>query len=156
VGRLSAEELGLPRRRARELTLRVAWQRVAGDALARRAVPLSIERGVLVVGIADERWIDTARALIPRLVGRLAGAHPELGVRRCRLRVGDRDATEAPVRIVPEEPGEAGTAEGDPSVRPSDEGLGTPELPVASRLELAMERYLEQGSRRRTPERPRR
>lgn len=154
VGRLSAEELGLPRRRARELTLRAAWQRIAGEALAKRAAALTIERGVLVIGIEDERWVETTKALIPRLVGRLAGLHPELGVRRCRLRVGKRDSSEAPLQVVPEQPSEPGTSDGRPTEGSKGDRSG-PDIPVGERLEIAMERYLEQGARR-PPTPPRR
>ena len=155
VGRLSAAELGLPRGRARELTLRTAWQRVAGEALARRAAALSIERGVLVIGIEDERWVETAKALIPRLVGRLAGLHPELGVRRCRLRVGDRASTEAVLRVVPEQSSEPRRPDRESTPESETDRPSSPDIPPARRLEIAMERYLEQGARRRPP-RPRR
>ena len=150
VGRVSATELGLSRRRADELTLRVAWRRVAGEALARRAAALSIERGVLVIGIEDERWVETAKALIPRLVGRLAGSHPELGVRRCRLRVGERGSTEAALRVVPEEASESGTTDREPTRESETERPSSPDIPVGRRLEEVMERYLEQGARRRS------
>jgi len=154
VGRLGTEDLGLSRRRARELTLSTAWQRVAGAPLARRARALSIERGVLVIGIEDERWVETAKALIPRLVGRLMGLHPELGVRRCRLRVGDRKATETALQVEPEQANEAGTLDRDRSPPDSDRS-SAPAVPAGERLEIAMERYLEQGARRR-PTPPRR
>lgn len=155
VGRLGADELGLSRRRAHELTLSAAWQRVAGAALARRARALSIERGVLVIGIEDERWVETAKALIPRLVGRLMGLHPGLGVRRCRLRVGERRATEAALQVVPEESKKSGTSDRNPLPLPETDRPSFPEIPVGERLKIAMERYLEQGARRR-PTPPRR
>jgi len=155
VGRLSTEELGLSRRRARELTLRVAWQQIAGEALARRAMALSIERGVLVIGIEDERWVETAKALIPRLVGRLAGSHPELGVRRCRLRVGERGPSDVAFPVVPEESSDPGEHDRAPRPESETQRPSSTEIPTGERLEIAMERYLEQGARRH-PSRPRR
>jgi predicted nucleic acid-binding Zn ribbon protein len=92
---MTAEQLGLPRRRARELDLQAAWSEAAGEAIAQRARPLRIARGVLELEVEDERWIGSLRELVPRLAGRLAARHPELGVRRLRLQCGGRRAEES-------------------------------------------------------------
>jgi hypothetical protein len=101
-----AQQLGLPAARARELMLHAAWRDVAGDALARRAPALRVVRGVLEIGIADERWLGTMKSLVPRLAGRLAAHHPELGVRRFRL-CGARDAEAGSVLVDSRETGAA-------------------------------------------------
>lgn len=51
-----------------------------------------MRRGVLELAFDDEHWTATVSELIPRLAGRLAAAHPELGVRRFRLLGPARDA----------------------------------------------------------------
>ena len=87
LGQLGWDRLGLPARRARELGLAVAWRDVAGEAIARRAVPLVIRRSVLDVRLADADpgWIDTLKEVLPELARRISAEFPELRVRGIRL-----------------------------------------------------------------------
>ena len=145
VGHTAAGELGLPRKRARELVLLAAWREVAGEALARRARPSAVTRGVLELAVEDERWIDTLRGLIPRLAGRLAARHPELGVRRFRVRragVGRAELTGDLVLDGTELPPAADPPPVDASSQPMVEE-GSP----VERLERVIARYLRRSSR---------
>ena len=141
---MTAEELGLSRRRAQELALHTAWLEVAGDALARRAKPIRIARGVLELVVEDERWLESLRGLVPRLAGRLSARHPKLGVNRFRLRLGEAQA-EAPVAILPvdEEPSPSTERLPEESERPV-EGEGS----QVERLERLSARYLQRSSPR--------
>ncbi len=95
VGRLSASQLGLPPRLARELLLATAWRRVAGETIARRAAAVRVRRGVLEIRVPDEHWATMISELIPRLAGRMAAAYPELGVRKFRMQ---REGSSTPTR----------------------------------------------------------
>jgi hypothetical protein len=87
AGALPPEQIGLSAKRSRELRLGLAWRRVAGEAVTRRACVRAVVRGTLIVDLldADRSWAETIIELLPRLAGRLALSHPDLGVRRCRL-----------------------------------------------------------------------
>lgn len=102
AGSLPPGQLGLPAGRARELVLQRAWRRVAGEAIARRAIALHIRRGVLEIAVADAHWAATLTELIPRLAGRLAASFPELGVRKFRLRREGDDRRPPATVIEPE------------------------------------------------------
>jgi hypothetical protein len=79
------DALGLSRTRARDLALQVAWRRVAGPALAQRAVAVAVRRGVLELAVADPAWRRAVERLLPELGAKLQRRHPELGVTRFRL-----------------------------------------------------------------------
>ena len=87
LGNVGWDRLGLPARRARELGLAVTWRNVAGEAIARRALPLAIRRSVLEVRLvdADPGWSGTVQEVLPELARRIAAEFPALGVRRIRL-----------------------------------------------------------------------
>jgi hypothetical protein len=91
LGATGAHALGLSRTRAKELELQVAWRRVAGPALARRASVVALRRGVLELEIAEPEWRRVLENLFPELGARFARHHPALGVTRFRL-------IDAPVR----------------------------------------------------------
>ena len=97
LGDVGAGSLGLPDKLARDLELQHAWRRAAGDAIARRVVPVGIRRGVLELRVEDPRWLPTARALVPRLAARIARDAPSLGVQRLRL-ISGQDREEIPSR----------------------------------------------------------
>lgn len=105
AGTVSPEELGLPRKRARELLLAVAWRRVAGEALAARAEARRVFRGVLEVEPLEPDVRETLRTLLPELAGRIAAGYPALGVRRCRLIGTGEDAAPAPALDLAQENG---------------------------------------------------
>ena len=143
VGRLSVDELGLSRRRACELRLQAAWVEVAGEAIAQRAEPVRIARGVLELAVEDERWIASLRDLVPRLAGRLSARYPELGVRRFRLKLAGQSA-EAPVAV--------DAHDDPPRSRPpveEPEEASVAEESALERLERVSERYLQRSEDRR-------
>jgi hypothetical protein len=151
VGRLPAAELGLPRKRARELVLSAEWSRVAGEAIARRARAVGVHRGVLEIRVEDERWRQTLRSLIPRLAGRLAARCPELRLRKVVLLGSEQEPSESPLAIAaPDE----GTPDEPAPVRGARSEAAA-ESPCArsavERLESAKERYLERSARRGSP-----
>ena len=95
VGRVPANQLGLPTRLAKELLLAAAWRHVAGETIARRAA-VRVSRGVLEIRVPDEHWATLISELIPRIAGRMAAAYPELQVRKFRLhREGNRTPARA-------------------------------------------------------------
>jgi hypothetical protein len=85
LGATGAHALGLSRTRAKDLELQVAWRRVAGPALARRASVVALRRGVLELEIAEPEWRRVLENLFPELGARFARQHPALGVTRFRL-----------------------------------------------------------------------
>jgi hypothetical protein len=119
-----------------------AWRRVAGTALARRAVAERVRRGVLELTVADPGWADAVVALIPQLAGRLSRRYPDLGIRRFRVQVG---ASAHPVHDVPPDAGRdepAGTSDAAPR---RDAGRAPADLGDVAR------RYLERARKRRSP-----
>ena len=106
---------------------------VSRSALSRRVRPLGIKRGVLELEVVDERWVEPLLELIPRLAGRLAARHPQLGVRRLKIRCADRDFAREPVL-------EAETA----SASESETGRADSRAePSVSSIEAIRDRYLE-------------
>jgi len=107
AGRIGPDQLGLPKRRARELLLAVAWRRVAGERLAARAEPRRVYRGVLEVEALDADTAESLRMLLPELAGRIAAGFPALGVRKCRLIESGPDEPRSRPREIrmPEAPG---------------------------------------------------
>ncbi len=95
IGRIGLEATGLPRRQARQLLLEHAWGRVAGEAIARRARAIRIERGVLDIDVVEPQWAKELVRFVPRIAGRLVREFPELGVKKFRLRVGGEVAQAA-------------------------------------------------------------
>lgn len=151
AGRIGADRLGLPRRRARALLLATAWAEVAGDRLARRASAIAIVRGVLEIGVEDERWLETLRSLVPRLAGRLSARYPELGVRKFRLkRAGSGPAGRA--LELEADTGDAGPLPGPVTAgrEPEEErpAADVSAEPIGARLERTIECYLERAFRR--------
>ncbi len=88
-------------RRQRQLLLEIAWRNAAGEAVARRAAAVSVDRGVLLLEIADPRWAAAVRALLPVAAARLARLHPDLGVRRFRIRAGAEGTPEPAMPLGP-------------------------------------------------------
>jgi len=137
----------LPAKRVRELMLAEAWRRVAGAALARRAVAQGVRRGVLELTIADPGWADALVSLIPSLAARLSRRYPDLGIRRFRLQVGGRPqpvralAADAVVEsAAPETPEtEAPTRSSQPESEPGAAGADVEEV---------ARRYLERARKR--------
>ena len=85
LGATGAHALGLSKSRAKELELQLAWRRVAGPALARRASVVALRRGDLELAIAEPEWRRVLENLFPELGARFARHHPDLGVTRFRL-----------------------------------------------------------------------
>ena len=87
VGELRPEELGLPRKKSRELAVAAAWRQAAGEAIADRVAAVRITRGTLEIRLdpAHASWAHTILELLPLVAGRLAHEHPGLGVRKARL-----------------------------------------------------------------------
>lgn len=151
TGACAPDQLGLPKRKSRELRLAVAWREVAGEVLAGRAEAVRVNRGTLEVQVDERRWEETVRALLPRLAGRVARAHPGLGVRRCRLLVQEGDSVRR---------GEAVELEGDDAradrARPAPPTADEPEKAepptdgdVTQRLTRLGDRYLARSEGRR-------
>jgi hypothetical protein len=151
TGTCAPDQLGLPKRKSRELRLAIAWREVAGDVLAGRAEAVRVNRGTLEVQVDERRWEEAVRALLPRLTGRVARAHPELGVKRCRLLVQEGDSVRR---------GEALELEGDEApaerTRPEPRMADDPEkaeLPtdtdITQRLTRLGDRYLARSEERR-------
>lgn len=105
MGRIGADELGLPRKQARALLLAVAWRRVAGEALAERAPARRVFRGVLEVEASGPRCAEELRRVLPALAGRIAADYPALGVRRCRvIEAGQEGGTSPAADLAPPPP----------------------------------------------------
>ena len=152
LGSLAPERLGLPRRQGRELALDHAWRTVAGAPIWRRTCRITLRRGVLELTIDDKGWVRTLEEVAPELVARLALCHPELGVRRFRVRFEGDDGPAPPAVALPaiepprSEVGPVGATAGPK--RPSREpGAEKPPSPVD--LTRVMERYLERCAERR-------
>lgn len=71
------------------------WGDIVGPQLCRRCVPLSLQRGRLVVGVSNSTWLHELSFLIPALLDRFAEevgpgivkeirlvAHPQLFVKK--------------------------------------------------------------------------
>lgn len=144
LGRLDVDNLGLPARQARDLLLEHTWQRVAGEAVARRARAVRVQRGVLEIEVTESAWAKNLKPLLPRLIGRLARVAPELGVKKFRLRLEGESVLPpgSPVPALEEDAGhEKATAppktEAGPASAPEEQGTQPGRL-----LDLA-QRYLE-------------
>ncbi|MCP3982384.1 MAG: DUF721 domain-containing protein [bacterium] len=144
VGEVDPGRRDLPAARARELKLARSWARLAGDALARVARPLKAARGVLDVGLVgeDSSWDATVAELLPRLAGRVAHEHRELGIRKVRLRDADGNERLPPTPIVPPEEAATGSAAPPPAATERHE------RPVP-RLDELMETYLDRTAEKR-------
>jgi predicted nucleic acid-binding Zn ribbon protein len=102
VGSIRPDQLGLPAKRARELTLALGWRQVAGDVMARQVTAVAVKRGVLEVQPSDRRWAETVRPLLPVLAGKLAATCPSLKIRKCRvLAIGEDVGESSAIPIVP-------------------------------------------------------
>jgi hypothetical protein len=145
AGRLAPAELGLDLPRARELLLSHAWRSIAGELLAQRARPVKLQRGVLELRVEDSRWVESLVGLAPRLVGRLAGSYPELGVRRFRLCRPD-GPPDRPQAVSPQRP----AREPRPDPLPTRPPAAAPRTEPGERLERLMERYLARAQRPRS------
>ena len=94
AGEADLSRTGLSRRRALELRLNRAWQRIAGRELAGRLRPVRIVRGCLELEFLDAVWSSALKAVLPGLVTRLARSDAGLGIRKFRvLGEGDGPAT---------------------------------------------------------------
>jgi hypothetical protein len=154
AGTIRADQLGLPAKRARELLIARAWQRVAGDVMATSVPVAGVRRGVLEITAPDRRWADTVRPLMPRLAGRMAAELPELKIRACRLledgeggapagRIPIETRTETPPsEEAPAAPAARAPAATESTPRPAGQDPG-------ERLRAVMERYLELARARR-------
>ena len=154
AGTVPATRLGLPARRARDLSLLQGWQSVAGEALSRHAPARGVVRGVLEIEAADRRWHDAIEPLLPELAARLAVEQPTLGVKKFRLHlVGEHAVAEA--RVVPEFVA-AGQSARAPRLRRGGSGSAVSEASptptpddLERRLERVAERYVVRGSRQK-------
>jgi hypothetical protein len=143
LGEGGASGLGVPPRQARTLTLVHGWSEVAGPALARRATVERLHRGVLTLAVADRRWLGVIEAEAPRLAGRLAALHPQLGIAKVRVGAGAparpvTEATDPTGSLSPAVP--APRAEAPPRERPAPAGERD-----ADRLVRIARRYVERA-----------
>lgn len=150
LAEVGPDALGLSARRARELLLARAWIEVAGQPLASRVAAVSVRRGVLELAAEDQRWAEALADLLPRLAGRVAARHPELGVRKLRVRHGQAREPAVPVTPDPEPdadrgrpPRERGEVRSEPPAPPSREDL-------EARLRDLAARYLARAAARGT------
>lgn len=129
-----------------------AWEKIAGEPIARRT-EVRVRRGVLEIDIMDASWAETLAELAPRLASRLAGACPDLALRRFRMRcegsAGGKPVTGA---IVEPETWVPGVPTGRPA--PSRFGRRHDSTPAtgdpARRLRSVMERYLQRAGAARS------
>ncbi len=140
--RVGPDSLGggaLPARRERDLRLGQAWREVVGEPLAERARVRRVARGVLEIEIDDARWADAIAPALAGLAARLAAGHPELSIRRYRVRIGDSGATPParPLGVPGDLPSDSGPAGSDP--RPARHDTRSARPPA---LEELAERYL--------------
>ena len=63
------------------------WEGIVGDAVAAQTRPLSLRRGVLVVGTEQPAWASQLRYLAPDLLRRLAAVVGEGLVERVEVKV---------------------------------------------------------------------
>lgn len=70
------------------------WRAAVGPRIADRAVPFSLERGVLVVKVATSVWANELQLLAPTLLGRLR--ERGIAVDSLRFRVGPLDVVDRP------------------------------------------------------------
>jgi hypothetical protein len=116
---MDIDRIGLSKVRTRALKLEIAWHRAAGKAVAGRARPLHVRRGVLHVRVDDPRWLEVLKNMIPSLAGRMAAACPELKIRKYRLVLHDGESFEKQAEAVcappTDEPCGSGPARPDPS-----------------------------------------
>lgn len=80
------------------------WRAAVGPRIADRALPFSLERGVLVVKVATSVWANELQLLAPTLLGRLK--ERGISVESLRFRVGPLDVVDRPperrsARVVP-------------------------------------------------------
>jgi len=149
AGRLSADELGLPRAKAKELLLSAQWKRVVGEAIARKTSALAVRRGVLEIRLHDERWRETLTSLLPSLASRLATRCPELGVRKFALRGPGADPGVRPTAVVASSPEPAKPrAPSSPPKTAKTPEAETDAGTVEQRLARTMERYLDRSAGR--------
>jgi len=153
VGQVRAEELGLPQRKTRELTLAALWRKAAGAAIADRVAHVRVARGTLEVHMdpVHASWAPTVAELLPQIAGRLARDHPGLKLRRARL-LAEPPVSRFPDVVVSAAPPEGDTAtrvEPSPRRRPVDGGSGISSPSGASaRLRELASRYLARTSHR--------
>ena len=151
AGQINPSQLDLPPGRARALLLEHAWRQAAGEVVARQAPAIRITRGILEVRVPDERWAETLTALLPRLAGRLAAAHPELGVRKFRLvrEDGPASPSRALPAIEPDDIPRTRSPPVEPSSPPSSDPASPPPSDTEERLRQLMESYVASGERMR-------
>lgn len=70
------------------------WRAAVGPRIADRAVPFTLERGVLVVKVATSVWANELQLLAPTLLGRLK--ERGIAVTSLRFRVGPLDVVDRP------------------------------------------------------------
>jgi hypothetical protein len=160
AGSFRPERCGLPSAATRRLRLALAWRRVAGAVLARQAPALGVRRGVLEVAARDARWAETLNELLPELAARIAEAHPELRVRRCRVVTEEADGPRlgavlplgavGPDRTPPPRAARSRVDARPPAGIPA--AGSTPEL--RERLGELERRLSRQGGKRRAPQKP--
>jgi hypothetical protein len=154
VGELRPEELGLPPKKSRELSLAAAWRRAAGEAIADRVAAVRIARGTLEIRVdpAHTSWAHTIFELLPLIAGRLARGHPGLGVRKARLLAESAGSGFPDIVVRPSSSEVPYAGSGLPSRRPQpDEPVATAtpscqpvgDTDPADRLRKLAELYLE-------------
>jgi predicted nucleic acid-binding Zn ribbon protein len=68
-------------------TVFARWEQLVGVAVADHAWPVSLSKGVLVVGVDQPAWATQLRYLAPELVRKLGSALPEGTVERVEVKV---------------------------------------------------------------------
>jgi predicted nucleic acid-binding Zn ribbon protein len=63
------------------------WDELVGAGVSAHAWPLSLSRGVLVVGVDQPAWATQLRFLAPELVRRLGAALPDGAIERVEVKV---------------------------------------------------------------------
>lgn len=156
AGVAGTNAIGLPVRRGRELSLAVAWRRVAGAPLAERTIEIHVRRGRLVIEVVDDAgWATGLSELLPQLAARFAAERPDLAISSCVLlrhgagevrRLESIEALEQPpvVKRPARAAGAIATAAGAP----------LPATQLRSRLERLGERYLEAAAAKRERQKP--
>jgi hypothetical protein len=150
LGGAGTAALGLPPRRAQALALQHGWRTVAGERMAESVRADAVRGGVLELYTEGKAWRDAVLPALPALAARLASQHPQLGIRKVRLRL-EGEVVSPPAQPVPaaspSPPVRAGAPPraADPKTTADDED----DAPVEVRLTRLARGYLEGAARKR-------
>jgi hypothetical protein len=143
--------LGLPKPRAQGLALQHGWRIVAGERLAESVRADGVRQGVLELITDTKPWRDAVLPALPALAARLASMHPELRIRKVRLRLAE-EAGLAPALAVPVLPPASREAPPKPAGPAPPE---RPDEPVEVRLTRLARGYLAcAANRKEKPQKP--